>query len=150
MPPVPLLLLLVAITALASVAAAWVRRVRSARLATLAASWEMNFTPIDRFQLTRSIAARFPTPGAADIVVRDLVYGPDAAAGSLRYFFTVEYTLGILRTKRRWISAGTLVERTGDGGERFSTITLAPTHRPLLEQYEWLREQQGGEGVGMP
>jgi hypothetical protein len=146
MPPVLLLFLLVALTFVAYYASVWLRRVRSKRLAALAASWEMNFTPIDRFQLTRSIAARFPTPGAADIVVRDLVYGPDIVSGSLRYFFTVEYTLGILRTKRRWISAGTLVERTGDGGERFSAITLAPTRRPLLEQYELLRKQQG-EGV---
>ena len=141
MPPIPLLLLLVALTFVSYYASTWMRQVRSNKLAALAASWEMNFTHIDRFQLTRTIAARFPTPGAADIVVRDLIYGPDSTAGSLRYFFTIEYTLGILRTKRRWISAGTLVERTGDSTDRFSPITLAPTTRPLLDQYHWLHDQ---------
>jgi hypothetical protein len=142
MPPILLLLLLVALTAVSYYASIGLRQARSKRLAALAASWEMNFTPIDRFQITRTIAARFPTPGAADIVVRDLVYGPDATAASLRYFFTVEYTLGVLRTKRRWISAGTLVEQTADATDRFSPVALAPTNLPLLEQYQSLRARQ--------
>jgi hypothetical protein len=147
MPPVLLLLLLGVLTFVAYYASVWIRQVRSNRLAALAATWEMNFTPIDRFQLTGHVAARFPTPGAADIVVRDLVYGPHTVAGSLRYLFTVEYTLGILRTKRRWISAGTLVEQTGGGGDkRFSTVSLAPTNLPLIEQYEWLRAHQAQQG----
>jgi hypothetical protein len=140
MPPLLLLLLLVLLTAVAVLTSAMMRKAASARVAALAASWKMRFTPVDRFQLTRNIATHFPIPGAADVVIRDLVYGEDASAAGLRYFFTIEYTLGILRTKRRRVSAGTLIEAPGTDADRLSAITLAPAKLPLLEQYEWLRQ----------
>jgi hypothetical protein len=107
----------------------------------------MRFTPDDPFQLTPKVSAQLPMPGAADVAVRDLLYCQEPS-GALRYLFTVEYTIGVLRTKRRRVSVGMLVEegvRTVPI-EPFSGVTLAPEDLPLEEQYQWLR-QQGGEGV---
>jgi hypothetical protein len=144
MPPVVLLIAVVGVTVVAAVIDALIDRARRARLAALASTWGMRFTPDDRFQLTSRIAARFPTPGAADVVVRDLMYaedGPDA----FRYLFTVEYTVGVIRTKRRRLGVGTVREATRAGGgsvggaEPFSDVTLAPRDLPMTQQYEWLR-----------
>ena len=137
MSPVILLLALSAITIAAGVASALRCKARSAKLEALAASWGMRFTAQDRFCLAPRVASGFPTPGAADVLVRDLIYRQEDQG--LRYLFTVEYTLGILRTKRRRTGAGMVVE-TGNADE-FSPVTLAPTHLPLREQYEWLWRQ---------
>jgi hypothetical protein len=137
------MLALLAVTAGAAWAGRVIRSRRSARVAALAAAWRMSYTRSDRFDITPTVAARFPTPGAADIVLRDLIYapGPDAGAG-LRYLFTVEYTTGVLRTKRRRMGVGMLVERTdADGNAAAAAVTLAPPGGPLPAQYEHLREQ---------
>jgi hypothetical protein len=140
MPPILLMLVVCAVTAAAAAGSALRRKARSARLAALATTWNMRFTSQDRFQLTARVAARLPMPGAADVVVRDLIYRQEGAG--FRYLFTVEYTTGVLRTKRRRIGAGMVVE-TGQGGEVFSDVTLAPTNLDLREQYEWLWKQVG-------
>lgn len=143
LPPILVLLLLLVITAAAFVADAYLRRRRAARLAAMAAQWQMRFTAEDPFQLTPRIAAHFPIPGAADVVVRDLVYGQeDTASGRFRYFFTIEYTLGVLRTKRRKIAVGMLVEAGRPETNPFSGVTLAPAELSLQDQYQWLRQQQ--------
>src|SRR5690349_6540985 len=95
------MLVLVTGTAAAAVGAAALRKSRSARVAALASDWRMSYTAADRFQLTPKVAAQFPIPGVADVVLRDLIYGQDPATGRLRYVFTIEYTTGVLRTKRR-------------------------------------------------
>jgi hypothetical protein len=143
MPPLLLLLLLIAVTAAAFLISALLRKASSARLSALASTWQMRFTPEDRFQLTPRIAAHFPTPGAADVVLRNLIYGQEAA-GSYRYFFTIEYTLGVVRTKRRRVAVGMLLETArGPNASPFSGVTLAPPELPLAQQYEWLRQQHG-------
>ncbi|MDB5319724.1 MAG: hypothetical protein JWN40_1355 [Phycisphaerales bacterium] len=108
----------------------------------MAKTWQMRFTAEDRFQLTPRIAAHFPIPGAADVVVRDLVYGQEEA-GRYRYFFTIEYTLGVLRTKRRRVAVGMLLETGRPETNPFSGVTLAPAELSIAEQYEWLRRGQG-------
>jgi hypothetical protein len=141
MPPPLLLLLLIAVTAAAFSISTLLRKAASAKLAALASTWQMRFTPEDRFQLTPRIAAHFPTPGAADVVLRNLIYGQEAA-GSYRYFFTIEYTLGVVRTKRRRVAVGMLLETTRSAdASPFSGVTLAPAELPLAQQYQWLREQ---------
>jgi hypothetical protein len=75
------------------------------------------------------------------VVVRDLMYTEDGPS-AFRYLFTVEYTVGVLRTKRRRLGVGTVREATragGGGAEPFSDITLAPRDLPMTQQYEWLR-----------
>jgi hypothetical protein len=135
MPPLLLLLVVSAVTVAASAASALRRKARSAKLAALAATWSMRFTAQDRFQLTLRIASQFPIPGAADVVIRDLIYRQEAAG--FRYLFTVEYTTGVLRTKRRRIGAAMMIE-TGHTPQIFSPVTLAPTDVSLHAQYEWL------------
>jgi hypothetical protein len=141
-PPILVLILLFAITGVAALADAYVRRARAARLAGVAKAWQMSFTAEDRFQLTPRIAAHFPLPGAADVVVRDLVYGQEEA-GRFRYYFTIEYTLGVLRTKRRRVAVGMLVETGRPETNPFAGVTLAPAELSIAEQYEWLRREQG-------
>src|SRR4051812_14134626 len=103
MPPLLLLLVVSAVTVAASAASALRRKARSGKIAALAAAWSMRFTAEDRFELTPRIAAQFPMPGAADVVIRDVIYRQEPAG--FRYLFTVEYTTGVLRTKRRRIGA---------------------------------------------
>jgi len=141
MPPILFLLAALGLTAAAAVVDAALRRARSARVAALAADCKLRFTPLDRFQLTPRVAARFPIPGAADIVIRNLVYGQEPAGG-FRYVFTVEYTLGVLRTKRRRASAAMLVEAPPNATDRqsFSPVKLALDDQPLIAQYRQLLE----------
>ena len=140
MPPILLLLAVTAVTAAAAAASALARKARSARLAELASTWAMRFTADDRFQLTPRVATRFPTPGVADVVLRDLIYRQESAG--FRYLFTVEYTTGVLRTKRRRVSVAMVVE-TGHpaAADSFSIVTLAPPELTLPEQYDWMRKE---------
>jgi hypothetical protein len=141
-PPILVLILLLAITAAAALADWFLRRSRSTRLLATAGAWRMRYTAEDPFQLTPRIAAHFPIPGAADVVVRDLVYGQEEP-GRFRYFFTIEYTLGVLRTKRRRVAVGMLLETGRPETDPFSGVTLAPADLSIAEQYEWLRRGQG-------
>jgi hypothetical protein len=78
-------------------------------------------------------------PGAADVVVRDVAYAQDA--GAYRYLFTVEYTVGVLRGKRRQVAAATVTEsRACATGQPYSAVTLADPAAPLDEQYESLHK----------
>jgi hypothetical protein len=143
-PPILLLCFLMAVTAAASIADALARHGRARRLSALAMAWRLRYTTDDRFELTPRVAAEFPTPGAAYVVVRDVVYGREAG-GIVRYFFTIEYTVGVLRTKRRRSAVGMVV----DGGEgkcvtAAPALELAPADVPTVRQYEWLWERHGG------
>jgi hypothetical protein len=145
--PLTLLFALIALTALAAAASQYIRRRRATRVAALAARWQMHYAPDDRFHLGARVAHTLPVAGAADVVVKDLIYGDDriespattAANPRLRYVFTIEYTLGVIRGKRRHVGVGTLTEtRGGVIGEGYSPVTLAPSHLSLLKQYEHL------------
>ena len=151
--PLLLLCLLMGVTAAASIADALARHARARRLSGLGGRWGLRFTPEDRFQLTGRVAAQFPTPGAADVVVRDVVYGQEGSGGRLRYLFTIEYTVGVLRTKRRRSAVGMMVERApsgevkGTAATRDPDLLLAPAGLSTVEQYEWLWRRLGGEAV---
>jgi hypothetical protein len=132
MSPLLLLLLLVAVTAFAATASALRYKARSKKLLALASRWTMRFTVEDRFRLAPRVARGLSVPGAADVVIRDLIYRQEDTG--FRYLFTVGYTVGVLRTKRRRMGAGMVVET----GDTFSAVTLAPAEFSLLEQYEWL------------
>jgi hypothetical protein len=147
-PPILLLVVLAAATAAAATVASVRRRARSAALARLAGEWSMRFAPDDRFVLAPRVAAALPTPGAADVFVKDLIYAQEPS-GAYRYYFTVEYTVGVLRTKRRRVAAGTIVEssRTSSDTGAYSPVALGPVELELLEQYHWLRERAGAAPV---
>ena len=151
--PLALLLALVALTGLAAVVSELARRRQSAAVAAVAARWQMRYLPDDRFELAGRVAQGLPVAGAADVTVRDLIYGEDWAAGEgvlsftgapaagMRYFFTVEYTVGVVRGKRRHVAVGTMrEERGGAVGHGYSEVLLAPSGLPVVEQYEKLRD----------
>jgi hypothetical protein len=153
--PLALLLALIGLTAVAAALSEMSRRRRSSAVAAVAAEWHMRYLVEDRFNLAARVAAALPIPGAADVVVRDLIYGEDRptsdelsslghSAPSLRYFFTVEYTVGVVRGKRRQVAVGTLTEsRTGTVGEGYSKVTLAPAGLGVIDQYQHLKNSLG-------
>jgi hypothetical protein len=149
-PPILLLCLLMGVTAAASIVDALARHARARRLSGLGAAWRLRYTPVDRFQLTARVAAVFPTPGAADVVVRDVLYGQEGSGGALRYLFTVEYTTGVLRTKRRRSAVGTAVEAArsearGPAAGSHLDVALAPAELAIVAQYEWLLRRHAGQ-----
>ena len=108
MPPLELLCFVVAITA-GSAAAGSIRAERRRRkLKALAARWEMHFAPDDPFRLGRRVASRLAMPGAANIRLRDVIYGIEG--DYYRYYFTVEYTLHAVSARTRVRHAATFLE----------------------------------------
>jgi hypothetical protein len=111
-----------------------VRRRRARLFRRTAAQWQMRYCPGDQFRLADRLAACFPIVGAADVRILDLMYGGDDAA--YRYIFTVEYTLGLIRAKHRHSRVLQLIEPRVPGQTDIH-IELAPSDRPLFEQYQF-------------
>jgi hypothetical protein len=135
--PLTFLATMLAFTGGALLVNALSRSRRAAVLRDLAKSWQMRYVGRDPFHLALKISRRFPIPGAADLVVADLVYGSEP--GRHRYIFTVQYTQGVVRTKsRRWCVATFSEPRDDEQGEP-SALELAPRELAWIEQYEHLR-----------
>jgi hypothetical protein len=102
------------------------------QLQTLARQWQMHYSRRDQLRLAARVADGFPVPGAANLRVTDLVYG--LVGDSHRYIFTAEYTVGVLRAKRRVLRVASFSEsRSSEDGH--APITLADPDQPLIEQY---------------
>lgn len=136
MTPAAYLLLIVAITVAMALGWRIVRFVRRRRMRRAAAAWQLRYCPADQFRLARRLAGEFPIVGAADFYVLDLMYGGDTAV--YRYLCTVEYTLGLTRHKQRHRRVIQLIEPRGPGQSDLQ-IQIAPTDRPLLEQYRYFQ-----------
>src|SRR4051812_32437738 len=138
MTPFGLLALLIAFSVVAVYGDALLRRRRGWAVRRLAAEWRMNYTPTDSLQVTPKIARHFPVPGAANLQVRDLIYGIEQ--DRYRYVFTAEFTAGVVRTKTRRLRVGTFSEprnrmlRHSPAGEE-TPVELAPEGGTLVEQY---------------
>ncbi len=119
---------------------ATVRRKRqTALLESLARQWELRFAAEDRFHLAGHVAAHLSVPGAADVVIRDVMYRQEAS--SYRYLFTVEYTMGVLRTKHRMVSAGVCTEMQHCPiSQAYSQVALGAEGTTLAAQYDALRK----------
>jgi hypothetical protein len=145
MSPFLFLILVLLITFAAVIADALGRRRLRCRLQTLASEYRMAYSHRDRFDLADRIAEHFPVPGAAALRVIDLLYSSDA--GGYRYIFCAEYTLGVIRSKRRMLRAVSLRQpRSRDELLRgdpaiWSNMLLAPAHLPLIDQYRHLAAQ---------
>jgi hypothetical protein len=136
MTPLGFLAILVGITALAAYANAVARRRRERVVRRLAAEWRMNYTPSDSLQVTPKIARHFPIPGAANLQVRDLIYGIEQ--DRYRYVFTAEFTAGVVRTKTRRLRVGTFSEPRNRSLRRAGTeapVELAPDEGTIEDQY---------------
>lgn len=121
------------------------RRRAARRLRCAAAEWQMHYADGDRFQITPRVVERFPVPGASDFAVFDLLYRQENDA--YRYLFTVEFTVGVVRAKRRVRRVALLSEpRDARAGEGWSELTLAPDGLPVVEQYRALRDVNAVRG----
>jgi hypothetical protein len=137
MVPLSFLSALLALTFLALLGQVLERRRVSHIMRKQAVEWRMHYAGADRFQITPRVREAFPIPGASDVVVADLLYRQEADL--YRYYFTVEYTQGVIRTKHRIRRAATFCEpRDRSAGAAFSPLLLAPENLSLLEQYAYL------------
>jgi hypothetical protein len=110
------------------------RRRRKHALRRLAARWQMTYSASDQLRVAAKVLGRLPVPGAADVYVTDLIYG--ARADRYHYLFTVEYTLGAVRAKRRQVRVGAFSEPRGrDADALIQPITFAAEELGLVEQY---------------
>lgn len=119
--PIWLLVALLSGCAIALSIAMLRRARRAARLAQLARATGWMFSPTDRFQLAERVASLVPVPGAADVVVSDVLYRADLAGRS--YIARVDFTVGTFSRRVRRTMVGRLSEATdqlswcaGEGG----------------------------------
>jgi len=135
--PALMLGILVALTGLAALLESLSRRRKKRALRRIAGEWGMTYSARDRLRITSKVAAGLPVPGAADVYVLDVIYG--ALDGQYRYVFTVEYTSGAVRGKRRSVRVAAFSEpRDGRGPDTVTPILLAPDGPSLVEQYRQL------------
>lgn len=128
---------LVTLSCVAALIEALSRSRRRKCLRRLAANWHMTYSPRDRLRVLAKIVGHFPVPGAADIFVRDVIYGGQGE--QYRYVFTVEYTTGVIRGKRRQFRVATFSEsRDRRSSHAPGPVTFAPEHLAVPQQYEAL------------
>ena len=143
--PVVALLALAGCTLLAGLLEMGARRRRKRRLRRLAAQWRMTYSSRDRLRITHKIADRLPIPGAADVYVADVIYGSEG--GRYRYIFTAEYTVGVVRTKRRQLRVAAFSEsRQRRPDQSPDPVVLAPEGLSILEQYQKLAPSTSNVG----
>lgn len=144
MAPLELLIVLVAITI---AAAAWqylMRYPHRTSLRRLARRWGMNFVTFDRFRIAQRLGETFPVPGAADLCVVDVMYG--LGDDRHRYVFTVQYTVGVLRGKRRARRVAAMLEPRETGSPRPPEIFVAEIGGDIVQQYRRMAETMGMTG----
>ncbi len=138
MSPLNLLAILTGITGVAYGREISGRQRSSTALRELARDWGMNFGRGDSFRLTPRIARQFPVPGAANLQVINVIYG--TRKNHYHYVFTAEYTVGVIRGKRRACRVASFIEPRDRG--HAGAILLAPARLPILDQYKALAPVQ--------
>jgi hypothetical protein len=137
MPPLYLLLCVIALTFAGVGMDSYRRGQTHSALRALAKERRMHFSRHDQLRLTARVAAHLPIPGAAFVRVIDLIYGTDG--DQHRYIFTAEYTAGVVKSKKRIRRAATFTEpRERSDLVQMCDIQLAPLDLPLIEQYRAL------------
>ena len=64
------------------------RHAHKNKLRELAGQWGMQYAQADLFNLAARVAAAFPIPGVADLLIRDMIYATQGDRH--RYVFTAE------------------------------------------------------------
>lgn len=132
-----LLALTVGATAVAVASESITARRRRKSLRGLAAEWRMTYSRFDSLRLTPKVATKLPVPGAANLRITDVIYGIDHER--YRYVFRAEFTIGTVRTKRRYARVATFTEpRDRQRGAVNAPVILAPDSGTLVEQYRHL------------
>lgn len=135
MSPLGLLGLTIGLAVIAAIGQRISHRRRRKTLRALAAGWNMNYAQGDSLGLTPRIAGNFPIPGAADLVINDLIYSTDRM--TYRYIFTAQFTVGVVHRKRRLSRVATFTEPR-EGNDSDIDLLLAPEELDLVEQYRRL------------
>jgi hypothetical protein len=134
MNPGVLLSVTAVLTCGAAITQRWADRRRRRILRALAVSWGMNFNPGDQLRLAARVAQYLPICGAASVSVGNVIYGIDGEF--YRYIFTAEYTLGVLRTKKRHLRAASFAEpRDRRHAGEPEPVRLGTESRSIFEQY---------------
>lgn len=139
MPPLIFLEIMIVLAAAGLVVHNFIRRRFGQRLRAFADEIQMRYAAHDAFGLSTRIQRMFPVPGASDVRVTDLIYRTERDC--YRYFFTAEYTQGVVGAKSRVRRAGLfteLIESPSTPLKGAATIRLADERKPLLEQYKSL------------
>jgi hypothetical protein len=151
MTPIDLLCLVVAVTAGAGAVHALVVYRDRQSLRGIAAHWQMHYAARDPFRLSQRIADVLPTPGAAGVRVRDLIYGLEDE--QYCYIFTVEYTIFTVGTRSRIRSVASFIEpKTARpaGPAAGIDLLLAPGELSRVQQYEHCRSARLAEAGKVP
>jgi hypothetical protein len=136
MPPITFLILGLAITGTYAGIEFILRRRRTRELRALARTHSMHYCFGDRFRFASKIAEHFPVIGAADIRVRDLLYGSHDETH--RYVFTVEFTKGVIRTKKRHSLVASFTEPRGQRKNRRIDLRFGDKSLTRVDQYRTL------------
>lgn len=146
MTPFDVLAFAISATALAVAAESAAARRRRKVLRQLAANWRMTYSRFDSLRLTPKVARSFPIPGAANLLVTDVIYGIEHER--YRYVFRAEFTVGTVRTKKRLARVATFSEpRDRLKPQGAAPVVLAPDQGSLLEQYRHLAPSLAARAV---
>ncbi len=128
---------IIAITLAAYAISRYERLRRQVLLRQIASEFQLNYAPNDPFQLANKIIDRFPVPGAARLVVTDVVYG--TRGDHFQYLFTANYTVGAIRVKKRLYRVAAYAEPlSGATNELRIPVTLANAKLEWIDQYREL------------
>ncbi len=111
---------------------------RRRRFQRVARQWDMHYSAGDRLGLAHRLADRLPTPGPANIRVRDLLF---CAQGERhRYVFSVEYGVGVVHGKnaRRLVAGFEEPITRGTGRAKPPTLIVAPHHLVQGAAYDYV------------
>ena len=137
MTPLDVLAFAVGATALAVAGEAIASRRRRKALRRLAAEWRMTYSRFDSLRLTPKVARAFPIPGAANLLVTDVIYGIEHER--YRYVFRAEFTVGTVRRRKRMARVCTFSEpRDRQRPQGTAPVVLAPEEGTLVDQYRHL------------
>jgi hypothetical protein len=140
MTPFDFLCVALGVTAAAMLASRVARVRRQRALASLAQRWRMHYSPHDVLRLSDRVAYRFPVAGAADVRVTDLVYGIEGDYH--RYIFSTEFTIGVVRSKKRMARVVSFREPKGRTDPAlWPEMELADESLPLVEQYDSIHKR---------
>jgi len=149
MTPLDVLAFTVGATALAVAAESMIARRRRRALRRLAADWRMTYSRFDSLRLTPKVSRAFPIPGAANLLVTDVIYGIEHER--YRYVFRAEFTIGTIRSKKRLARVATFSEpRDRQRAQGVATVVLAPDEGTLVDQYRHLAPSLAARAARAP
>lgn len=114
----------------------WFARRRGRRLARFAAERHVRYSGVDRFNIGCRIRACLPHPGAAEVVVRDVMYHTDQ--DNHAYVFTATYLTGTTTGHARHRIIASVTEPRGRSCDCFAQIQNADPSLDVESQYRAL------------